>query len=131
MAENTWRKIEVGNIWNYKEEGKDTEFIGIYLSKDEHIGENDSIVYNFKTADGSVIGVWGSTVLDVRLKNLEVGEEVKIVYLGLKPSEKRKGKSFHDFEVWHRMPEFRKTSDGIPLPSTADDIPSLEEEDGK
>ncbi|HZX13648.1 MAG TPA: hypothetical protein VFF49_04535 [Thermodesulfobacteriota bacterium] len=130
MAENTWRKIEVGNIWNYKEEGKDTEFIGIYLSKDEHIGENDSIVYNFKTADGSVIGVWGSTVLDVRLKNLEVGEEVKIVYLGLKPSEKRKGKSFHDFEVWHRMPEFRKTSDGIPLPPTADDIPPIEEENG-
>ena len=126
-----WKKIEVGNTWNYKEEGKDAEFVGVYVSKDEHVGENDSIVYNFKTADGGIIGVWGSTVLDVRLKNLEVGEEVKIVYLGLEPSEKRKDKSYHNFEVYHRMPEFRKTSDGIPLPSTADDIPSLEEEDGK
>ena len=123
-----WKKVDVGNTWNYKEEGKDAEFIGVYLSKDEHIGENDSIVYNFKTADGDVVGVWGSTVLDVRLKNLEVGEEVKIVYLGLEPSEKRKGKSFHNFSVWHRMPEFVKTSDGIPLPATADGVPTPEEE---
>ena len=42
-------------------------------------------IYNFKTKDG-LMGVWGSTVLDTRLKNLEEGEEVKIVYLGVVPS---------------------------------------------
>ena len=113
-----WKKVEVGNTWNFKEEGEGAEFIGVYVSMDEHVGENDSTVWNFRTAGGNIIGVWGSTVLDVRLKNLEVGEEVKIVYQGLKPSEKRKGKNFHDFEVYHRMPEFVnvKTEEEEPPP---------------
>lgn len=106
-----WKKVEVGNTWNYKEEGAGAEFIGIYLSRDEHVGENDSTVYNFKTAEGEIIGVWGTTLLDIRLKNLQIGEEVKIVYLGLAQSEKRKGKSYHNFEVYHRMPEFVKKED--------------------
>ena len=118
-----WKKVEIGNTWKYKEEGEGAEFIGIYMSRDEHVGENDSIVYNFRIAEGDIIGVWGSTVLDVRLKNLQIGEEVKIVYLGLVPSEKRKGKSFHNFEVYHRMPEFKKTDAG--------GEPPIEEQNGQ
>jgi hypothetical protein len=103
-----WKKIEIGNTWNYKEVGKGAEIQGLFVSKEEHVGENDSNIYNLEIAGGDVVSVWGSTLLDIRLKNVKVGEEVKIVYLGAEPSEKRKGKTYHNFEVYHRMPEFKE-----------------------
>ena len=105
-----WQKVTVGNSWNYKELGKDAEFIGIYLSKEEGIGQNNSTLYHFRTNEGEFVDVWGTSVLDVRFKNLQYGEEVKIVYLGLLPSEKRKGKTYHNFEVYHRMQEMKKVT---------------------
>lgn len=119
-----WKKIEASNSWNYQEVGKGAEFIGLYVGKEEHIGENDSILYTFEIENEEVMNVWGSTLLDMRLKNLKVGEEVKIVYLGLAPSEKRKGKSYHNFEVYHRMPEFKEVG---PAGSGAD--PSIKASD--
>lgn len=98
---NDWKKVDVGNTWNYKELGKGAEFQGIYLSKEEHVGENDSNIYNFDVK-GEVVSVWGNTLLDTRFKNLKFGEEVKIVYLGEEPSQKRKGKTYHNFDVYHR-----------------------------
>jgi len=118
---NPWKKIDVGNTWDFKEKGEGAEFTGIFVDRDEHVGENDSNVYNFKTKDGDIIGVWGSTILDVRLKNLEKGEEVKIVYLGQAKSEKRKGKTYHNFDVYHRMPGFEKVEE-------EDEVPRDEEE---
>lgn len=106
-----WKKVEVGNSWNYQEAGKGAEFVGLYVGKEEHVGENDSNVYSFEIGGGEMMNVWGSTLLDIRFKNLKVGEEVKIVYLGLAPSEKRKGKSYHNFEVYHRMPEFKEVEE--------------------
>jgi hypothetical protein len=114
MTENTWKKVVLGNTWDFKAAGKGAEFVGIYLSKDEHVGENDSNVYNFEVKNGEIMGVWGSTILDVRFKNLKFGEEVKIVYLGLEQSEKRKGKTYHNFNVFHREPEFKKTEEVKP-----------------
>ena len=104
-----WKKVEVCNTWNYKEAGKGAEFIGIYQSREDHIGENDSTIYTFEV-NGEFIGVWGNAVLDVRFKNLKFGEEVKIVYLGQEKSEKRKGKFYHNFEVYHRMPEMKQVT---------------------
>ena len=103
-----WKKVEMGNVWNYKEEGKGSELIGLYTGKEEHVGENDSNVYSFEIEGGEVVTVWGTTLLDMRFKNLKVGEEVKVVYLGAVPSPKRKGKTYHNFDVYHRMPEFGK-----------------------
>lgn len=98
---NDWKKVEVGDNWNYKELGEGADIIGLYVGKDEHIGENDSTVYRIET-DGVTISVWGSTVLDARMTQVKIGNEVRIVYKGSKPSEKRKGKTYHDFEVFQR-----------------------------
>lgn len=106
-----WKKVEMGNVWNYKEEGKGAELIGLFTGKEEHIGENDSNVYSFEVEGGENITIWGTTLLDMRFKNLKVGEEVKVVYLGAEPSPKRKGKTYHNFEVWHRMPEFKEVKE--------------------
>lgn len=114
---NDWKKIEIGDSWNYKELGKGAEFIGVFVSKEEHVGENDSNLYTFELPDGTSQSIWGTTVLDTRLKNLKVGEETKIVYLGSIPSEKRKGKSFHNFDVYHRAPEYKKVEEEENFPT--------------
>src|SRR3990167_7229055 len=104
-----WKKVEVGSSWDYKEKGKGAELIGIYRGKEEHVGKNDANVYTFDV-NGEFISVWVATVLDIRLKNLRFGEEVRIVYLGSFPSPNRKGKSYHSFDVYHRMPEMQKVT---------------------
>lgn len=111
---NDWKKIEVGNTWAYKDLGKDAEFEGLYIGKEENVGENHSTVYSFEVK-GDTISVWGSTLLDIRLKNIKQGEEVKIVYLGEEPSEKRKGKTYHNFEVYHREVPFEKVEEEVNL----------------
>lgn len=110
-----FKKQEVGNTWNYKEEGKGAEFKGIYLSKEENVGENKSNIYNFQV-DDEVMSVWGTTVLDTRFKNLKYGEEVIIEYLGEVPSPNRKDKTYHNFEVYHREVPFEKVEEE-PLPT--------------
>ena len=92
----------MGDTWNFDEA---PEMVGLYLGHEEGVGENDSNLYTFEV-DQKNISVWGSTVLDIRLKNVKVGEEVKIVFNGMKDSPNRKGKQYKDFEVYHREPVF-------------------------
>ena len=111
-----WKNAGDSNVWDYKTEGKGAELQGIFSEREEHIGENDSNLYSF-TVNGERVQVWGSSVLDVRLKNVEVGEEVKITYLGQEKSEKRKGKTYHNFTVLHRKPE-----GAVKVEKTLDDL---------
>lgn len=105
---NEWEKVEMAPAWN----GKDPEtgkvsikkgdiIEGIYLGMEIGVGPNNSKMYNVRTSDG-VKSVWGSTILDSRMKNVKEGEELKIEYLGLFPSEKVKGRSYHKYDVFHR-----------------------------
>ena len=102
---NQWQEVLPGNVWNYKEEGKGAVIEGTFVEKEEHVGENDSNVYTIKTNDGQLRTLWGSSILDIRFKHLEKGELVKVEYLGTEPSQKRKGKSYHNFRVFHQKPE--------------------------
>lgn len=106
MADDPWKKVEMGDAWNFEE---NPELIGLYLGHDEDVGENHSNIYNFEVNQTSV-SVWGSTVLDGRMKKVNVGEEVKITFTGMKDSPTRKGKQYKDFEVYHREPVFDKVS---------------------
>lgn len=108
-----WKKVEMAPAWNriidqatgqYSLEVND-ELVGIYVDKEEDVGDNHSTIYNFKTADG-MVSVWDTTVLSARLKNIEAGEEVRIVYLGKKPNKTKGRKPYHNFEVYHRKPDF-------------------------
>lgn len=106
MAENDWKDAGAGNVWDFKSEGDGAVFQGIYMSREENVGENNSNLYTFKDNKGELVSIWGTSLLDIRFKNLQFGEEVKITYKGEMPSEKRKGKTYHLFEVLHRMPVF-------------------------
>lgn len=93
-----WQKVseQLTPTWDYK---KQREIEGIYKSKQEKIGPNNSNLYDLETKEGSIVSIWGNTVLDIRLKNCSTGDLIKLVYLGLKKSEKT-GRTFHNFEVY-------------------------------
>ncbi|MDE1867878.1 MAG: hypothetical protein KGI08_09255 [Thaumarchaeota archaeon] len=122
MANDGWQKVGMSSIWDYKALKKGAEVVGVYLYKEEGIGENNSTLYTLELPDGSGISIWGNTLLDMRFKNLKEGEEVKVVYLGQEPSQKRKGKFYHNFEVYHRVVPFAQVSSDV-NEVAPDDIP--------
>ena len=109
-----WEKVNMAPTWDFE---KDKVLIGIYASKEENVGPNESNLYTFEKQDGTKIAVWGNTLLDTRFKNLLEGEEVKIEYLGKQKSEKTQ-RTYHNFEVYHRPMKKIETdvdADGVPF----------------
>lgn|SRR3990167_3707529 len=102
MADDGWIKSEQGDTWDFT---ANKEMVGLFIGKEENVGENNSNLYSFEV-DQKNVAVWGSTVLDIRMKNVKVGEEVKIVFLGMEDSPNRKGKQYKNFDVFHREPSF-------------------------
>jgi len=98
--ENKWKKIEPADAWDFE---VNKVLVGTYLDVAEDVGENHSNLYSIRLKDGSVVPMWGSKILDVRLKNVEAGDEVKIEYKGMKEAAKG-GRTYHDYDVWHRKP---------------------------
>lgn len=99
-----WKKIEIlstDKMWNGKGIDLQPEEIlkGEFVDKAENLGDNNSTMYVIKNEVGQRVGVWGSTVLDIRMKNIEIGQSIRLVYKGKKASEKRKGSKYHDYEV--------------------------------
>lgn len=101
-----WKKVEMAPTHDFE---KEPEFIGVFISKDENVGPNASTLYNFEQKGGVNVAVWGSTVLDTRLKNVKEGEEVKIIYKGLTENPKRGQKPAKLYDVFHREPEITET----------------------
>lgn len=91
-----WQKVEAGPTWNFKEE---KELVGTYVLKEESVGPNESNLYSIEREDGSVIGVWGNTVLDNKFKHLNIGDTVRLVYLGQEESEKT-NRTYNAFDVY-------------------------------
>lgn len=104
-----WKKVEFGESWNPEKAGDSIE--GLLVDIESGVGPNESILYTLEVKGQGDISIWGSTVLDTRLKRTKIGEEVKVVYLGKKKSKKRKGATYKDYDVFHREPE---SSDDIP-----------------
>jgi len=68
-------------IWSYE---KDGDFIeGVLVLKEPDVGENKSWMYSIETSEGEVKNVWGSAILDSRMKLVKVGNKIKITYKGL------------------------------------------------
>jgi len=84
--------------WDFE---KNPEFNGVFIEKQTNVGKNNSSLYVFEADNNQRYGVWGSSVLDTRLKNLVPGEEVFIFYLGKEQSEKT-GRTYKNFKVFHR-----------------------------
>lgn len=76
---DNWKTVEP-NIWKPKQNGDD--IIGVIVnktSKDESTGL--SAKYQLENENGMFL-VWGSTVLDDRLKYVPIGSKVRITFEG-------------------------------------------------
>lgn len=111
-----WKKV--GGIVDTWDPELTKEVQGKYVEKQENIGRNNSTKYVFEQADGAQIGVWGSAVIDNRMKSVNVGDEVKIVFLG-KQKNPKTGMSFKAFDVFVR----RADNKGSETTEEKDDIP--------
>jgi hypothetical protein len=102
MSENTWKTAgTAGDSW--KPENKGDSIQGIFKGIKTDVGINKSNVYTIQTEADELISVWGSTVLDTKFEEIEVGDEVKIEFAGL---VKGKGpKPYKDFDVQYRQVE--------------------------
>ncbi len=98
---NKYQKVGGGTekMWPGKGEtlqpGNSVE--GRYVEKRSDQGSNKSMVYIIEQADGTRVGVWGSTVLDSRFNDIAIGKMVAIEYLGEEKS--KKGTSYKSYEV--------------------------------
>ncbi len=91
-----------GNTW--KPEKKDDEMVGILADIQNDVGRNASMLYTIQDAKTKEnIGVWGSTILDARMKGISIGMEVRIVYKGL--GDAKPGQNAPKlWQVFHREP---------------------------
>jgi hypothetical protein len=99
MAE--WKKVEMSPSHDFE---KEKELEGVVTGIQTDVGPNSSTLYEIEKRGGENIAVWGSTVLDSRMKNVKIGEEVKIVFTGLAKEAKRGQNRAKIFEVYHREP---------------------------
>lgn len=125
--DESFKKAGTGKTWDFKSKGSGAVFFGVFKSREENVGPNNSTLYTFIQHEDDKfnspieeMGVWGNTLLDTRFKNFGPNEQVIIIYLGKEKSEKRKGAEYHNFEVYHRPASFRdvmnaaKVFDGQP-----------------
>lgn len=119
MAEEQWEEVNPMStpIWEFQKAGD--EVVGILEKVEENVGPNKSRLYTLKKEDGSLVKVWGSTLLDKRFDFISLGEKVKIVYEGKKKSEKSK-RAYNDFKVFHAHAKH-------PENKLDEDIPTVEE----
>ena len=87
---------------------------GIYFNNKENVGRNLQTIYQFEIGE-ELVDVWGATILDRKMQGIEVGEEVKITYLGKKISKTSK-REFKDYDVKHRKIEPTTDIDTSNLP---------------
>ena len=100
-----WEEIGIDPAWNYKEE---KELSGVYESREENVGPHNSVLYHIRKEDGSTIGVWDNTVLSDKFAKLNIGDEIKISYLGM--SESEAGRQYHDFKITRRKKKIPASS---------------------
>jgi hypothetical protein len=96
-----WRKVEMSPSHDFE---KEKELEGVLTAIQTDVGPNASTLYEFEKKNGENTAVWGSTVLDSRMKNVKIGEEVKIVYAGLAKESKKGQNKAKLYDVFHREP---------------------------
>lgn len=99
---NDWVRVEAkqSTMWDFH---KDAELEGVYMGFRADVGPNKSNVYEVKIDDG-LVSFWGSTVVDSRMKDIDVGSQIKVVYKG-KTKNKAGSYSYNDYDIFQRPSE--------------------------
>lgn len=99
-----WKEAKSGLTWNFEE---NPELVGTLIAVEDHVGQNDSMLYQIQDEDGNVHRVWGSTMLDDLFKQIHVGDSVKVVFKG-KEKNKVTGRTLKRYELYYRRKEVLK-----------------------
>lgn len=93
MEDNEIEKLldEEIEIWS-PEEGE--KIIGTLKERRVGAGKFESTLYIIQKNDGTLVGVWGSTVIDSKLKDLQEGTKLGIKYLGISKGERGQYKNY-------------------------------------
>ncbi len=96
-------KESTGNFWKPTKEGDSLE--GLYINKEINVGPNSSNMYYIEKLDThDVVQLWGTTILDMRMIPVKIGQQVLITYKGL--GQKGKGKQApHIWKVEYGDPD--------------------------
>ena len=90
---NEYKKVEESI---FKFEKVNEEIIGILQSVEEGANYNNK-VYRIKTVKDEVLVVFGTKVLDSKMASVQIGDDIKIVYTGVKEATK---KGFNDTKLF-------------------------------
>jgi hypothetical protein len=96
MKNINWAKIEPGH-WNPENAGD--ELLGVYAGSEPPSNSNESTKHYIRPLNEfNPVLVWGSVVLDEKLKFLEPDSYVKIVYQGKEKTSN--GREYKKFDVY-------------------------------
>jgi hypothetical protein len=101
LKEEGFGKMAMSETWNFDEE---EVCQGVLVSVEHEVGDFKSNMYTLETKEGKRVGVWGSTVIDSRLKNATLGQEIVIWYKG-KVENPKSGRKFKNYEVYCKDPQ--------------------------
>ena len=97
--EGEWVSVEA-EVWKPEQEGDSIQ--GVLINTEENAGKYDGNAYYIENSDGTHL-VFGTSVLDNRMKLVSIGDEVKIEYKGL--DETKNGDEVKMFVVQKRRAE--------------------------
>ena len=83
------------------------EIRGILKAKREPEGKRESMVYGIETSE-KYREIWGSTVLDNKLKKVPLESQVIIEYLGKEPSKQKGRNPYHNVSVKYKAPKMEE-----------------------
>lgn len=95
MEEKKYEDIEA-EFWSPEKEND--AVVGIYLSSQDEVGENKAMVYNLEQPNGKIVSIWGSKVLDQKMKLVKFGDDIRIVFLCEKKAEKG-NRTYKDYKI--------------------------------
>lgn len=96
MSESEWTEIRGGDEFKFENEGDSVE--GELVNVRSDVGENKSMMYDIKTENG-LKAIWGSKILDEKMRVVKLGQKVKIVFKG-KEKAKTGGREYLVYEVF-------------------------------
>jgi len=97
-VEEGWERISP-NVW--KPEGAGDFIEGVLVDK-RKTGDFDSESYSIETKEGFKL-VWGTTILSNRMKLINVGDHIRIIYKGTETN--KKGQPLKIYEVLRKKTE--------------------------
>lgn len=101
LEKDGWERVPDPDNESWNPQVIGDEVTGTYLNMDTNVGRNHSNLYIIQKENGELIGVFGTVILDKKMKTVPTGWEVKIIFEGTKASKPPK-KPLKLFQVFKR-----------------------------